>query len=339
MYSCCVLGASGYTGAELIKILWAHPRFALDACYVSANSQDANKTIAQVHPALAHISGLSMQALANSDVAALGERHDIIFLALPHEVSHQWAYLLSQTEALVLDLSGAFRLCDIQSFEQHYGFPHQYPELLSDAVYGLAEWYKDDIAAAKQLIAVPGCYPTASLLALKPLLEQDLLSPQHLPVINATSGVSGAGRKASMTSSFYEVSLQAYGVHTHRHTPEIEAFANTQVIFTPHLGAFKRGILATVTAFTHSHVKQTDIDDAFRKAYTEKPLVRLCQQWPKVDQVTHTPFCDIHWAFNSDKRCVIVTAAIDNLLKGAASQAVQCANIRLGLSETEGLFV
>jgi N-acetyl-gamma-glutamyl-phosphate reductase len=339
MYSCCVLGASGYTGAELIKILWAHPRFALDACYVSANSQDTNKTIAQVHPALAHISGLSMQALVDSEVAALGEQHDIIFLALPHEVSHHWAYLLSKTKALVLDLSGAFRLSDTQSFEHHYGFPHQYPELLSDAVYGLAEWYKDDIAAAKQLIAVPGCYPTASLLALKPLIEQDLLSPQHLPVINATSGVSGAGRKASMTSSFYEVSLQAYGVHTHRHTPEIEAFADIQVVFTPHLGAFKRGILSTVTAFTRDHIGQADIDDAFNEAYASKPLVRLCQQWPKVDQVTHTPFCDIHWAFNSEKRCVIVTAAIDNLLKGAASQAVQCANIRLGLSETEGLFV
>jgi len=338
MYSCCVLGASGYTGAELIKILWAHPRFSLDACYVSANSQDANKTIAQVHPALAHISGLSMQGLANSEVADLGEQHNIIFLALPHEVSHHWTYLLSQTEAMVFDLSGAFRLSDIQSFERHYGFPHQHPELLRDAVYGLAEWYKNDIAAAKQLIAVPGCYPTASLLALKPLLEKDLLSPQHLPVINATSGVSGAGRKASLTSSFNEVSLQAYGVHTHRHTPEIEAFANTQVIFTPHLGAFKRGILATVTAFTQPHVRQADIDDAFEQAYTGKPLVRLCQQWPKVDQVAHTPFCDIHWAFNSEKRCVIVTAAIDNLLKGAASQAVQCANIRLGLPETEGLF-
>jgi N-acetyl-gamma-glutamyl-phosphate reductase len=339
MYSSCVLGASGYTGAELINILWAHPSIALDACYVSDNSADANKTVGQVHPSLAHIKGLSMQALSDSEVSALGEAHDIIFLALPHEVSHYWAHLLSDTKALIFDLSGAFRLSDAQSFERHYGFTHQYPALLSEAVYGLAEWHKEDIARAKQLVAVPGCYPTASLLGLKPLVQHNLLSQRQVPVINATSGVSGAGRKAAMASSFFEVSLQAYGVHTHRHTPEIEAFANTQVIFTPHLGAFKRGILATITAFTHEHVTQGDVDRAFEQAYADKPLVRICEQWPKVDQVAHTPFCDIYWAFDSVKRCVIVTAAIDNLLKGAASQAVQCANIRLGLPETQGLIL
>jgi N-acetyl-gamma-glutamyl-phosphate reductase len=333
-----VLGASGYTGAELVNILWSHPSISLDACYVSANSADAGKTIGQVHPSLSHIGGLSMQALTDSAVSALGESHDIIFLALPHEVSHHWAHLLSYTNAFVFDLSGAYRLSDTQSFERHYGFAHQYPELLSEAVYGLAEWHKEDIASAKQLIAVPGCYPTASLLALKPLVQQSLLSQQQMPIINATSGVSGAGRKASMTSSFFEVSLQAYGVHTHRHTPEIEAFAHTQVIFTPHLGAFKRGILATITAFTHTHVTQADVDYAFEIAYANKPFVRICEQWPKVDQVAHTPFCDIHWSFDSEKRCVIVSAAIDNLLKGAASQAVQCANIRLGLPETQGLI-
>lgn len=331
------MGASGYTGAELIKILYAHPNFDLKACYVSANSTDKGKSIGQVHPALSHVTGLKMQPLSDEQVTDLGRQHDVIFMALPHEVSHHWVKLLSATDAIIFDLSGAFRLSSTETFTKHYGFEHEYPQALASRVYGLAEWYQHEIAGHAKLIAVPGCYPTASLLALKPLVNANLLSEQHLPVINAVSGVSGAGRKASMTTSFYEVSLQAYGVLGHRHTPEIEEFAESKVIFTPHLGAFKRGILATITAFTNEHVKQADIDQAFMHAYADKPLIRLCQQWPKVDQVANTPFCDIHWAFDPSKRCVVVASAIDNLLKGAASQAVQCANLRFGYNQTLGL--
>jgi N-acetyl-gamma-glutamyl-phosphate reductase len=338
MYSTCILGASGYTGAELAKILWAHPDFSLDGCFVSAQSADAGKRLGEVHGALSHVHGIEMQALSDDQVQALGELYDLIFMALPHEVSHHWAQQLRGTKAIIFDLSGAFRLSDAATFEHYYGFAHAYPDLLEERVYGLAEWHASEIANAKQLIAVPGCYPTASMLALKPLTSNHLLSTKQLPVINATSGVSGAGRKASMTSSFFEVSLQAYGVHTHRHTPEIEEFSDTKVIFTPHLGAFKRGILATVTAFVEPHVSAQDITKAFHDAYDDKPLVRLCTSWPKVDNVAHTPFCDIHWAFDEQKQCVIVTAAIDNLLKGAASQAIQCANIRFALNEAQGLL-
>ncbi|WP_371193610.1 N-acetyl-gamma-glutamyl-phosphate reductase [Glaciecola sp. SC05] len=337
MLTTCVMGASGYTGAELLNILYSHPDFELKSCFVSANSNDANKSIGQVHPALSHIGGLTMQTLSDDQVKSIGEQHDVIFMALPHEVSHHWAQALSTTNTVVFDLSGAFRLSHAGEFAEHYGFTHEYPALLNKRVYGLAEWYADEIAKAGNLIAVPGCYPTASLLALKPLLNAQLLNLEHMPIINAVSGVSGAGRKASMTTSFYEVSLQAYGVLGHRHTPEIEEFAGTNVIFTPHLGAYKRGILATLTAFAKTHVSKSDIDQAFEKAYADKPLVRLCGHWPKVDQVAHTPFCDIHWAFDPSKQCVVVTSAIDNLLKGAASQAVQCANIRFGLPETAGL--
>jgi N-acetyl-gamma-glutamyl-phosphate reductase len=367
MLKTCVMGASGYTGAELLNILFSHPEFSLEACFVSKQSADANKSIAQVHPALSHISvdkvtplrqhvksdlsavtngsansnannGLVMQPLADEHVEQVGHDHDIIFMALPHEVSHRWAKLLSRTTAVIFDLSGAFRLSQADTFAQYYGFEHAHPELLSNRVYGLAEWHHLQIASAGKLIAVPGCYPTASLLALKPLMANNLLSHQQLPIINAVSGVSGAGRKASLTSSFYEVSLQAYGVLGHRHTPEIEEFAGTPVIFTPHLGAFKRGILATVTGFTRTEVTIDDINSAFQSAYANKPMIRLCEQWPKVDQVAHTPFCDIHWAFDPNKQCVVVCAAIDNLLKGAASQAVQCANIRFGLPESTGLI-
>ncbi|MFC4700932.1 N-acetyl-gamma-glutamyl-phosphate reductase [Glaciecola siphonariae] len=345
MMKTCVMGASGYTGAELIKILVTHPTFDLSACFVSHNSADAHKGVGEVHPQLAHIqandahkNALLMQPLADEQVEQIGHEHDIIFMALPHEVSHHWAHLLRNTSAKIFDLSGAFRLSDTNTFERFYGFKHAYPELMQQRVYGLAEWHYQQIQNAKQLIAVPGCYPTASLLGLKPLMHSALLDLEKMPIINAVSGVSGAGRKASMTSSFYEVSLQAYGVLGHRHTPEIEEFANSDVIFTPHLGAFKRGILATITAFTSEHVTEQDIDQAFVDAYANKPLVRLCSQWPKVDQVAHTPFCDIHWAFDKDKRCVVVTSAIDNLLKGAASQAVQCANIMCKLDETTGLI-
>lgn len=332
------MGASGYTGAELIKILNAHPYLDLKTCYVSANSRYSGQSLGQVHSSLAHIKHINMQPLNDEQVAKAGADHDLIFMALPHEVSHHWVNTLSKTKAVVFDLSGAFRLSSKDIFASHYGFSHDYPALLSDRVYGLAEWYREEISKAGTLIAVPGCYPTASLLALKPLVENSLLKSTSTPIINAVSGVSGAGRKASETTSFYEVSLQAYGVLSHRHTPEIEEFAKSEVIFTPHLGAYKRGILATVTAFVNEDIKQSDIDSAFQAAYGDKPLVRICDTWPKVDQVAHTPFCDIHWAFDANKRCVVVSSAIDNLLKGAASQAVQCANIRFNFDETAGLI-
>lgn len=337
------MGASGYTGAELLNILHSHPSFALKSCFVSANSADAGKTVGQVHPALAHITTadadtLRMLALSDDDVERVGHEHDVVFMALPHEVSHHWAHKLANTNAVVFDLSGAYRLSQADKFAHHYGFEHRYPELLASRVYGLAEWHHEQIANAGNLIAVPGCYPTASLLALKPLIANQLLDNLHMPIINAVSGVSGAGRKASMTTSFFEVSLQAYGVLNHRHTPEIEEFAQSEVIFTPHLGAFKRGILATITAFVHADVNQADIEQAFTNAYANKPFVRLCDSWPKVDNVANTPFCDIHWTFDAGKRCVVVSSAIDNLLKGAASQAVQCANIRFSLAETAGLI-
>jgi N-acetyl-gamma-glutamyl-phosphate reductase len=240
-------------------------------------------------------------------------------------------------KAKVFDLSGAFRLQDRSVFESFYGFEHLHKATLSKAVYGLAEWYAQDIKNA-EYVAVAGCYPTASLLALKPLIENGLLDLSHMPIINATSGVSGAGKKASMTTSFYEVSLQAYGVLSHRHTPEIEAYANTPVIFTPHLGAFKRGILATLTAFVKTGVSLSDIQQAYKEAYQHSELVRVKDSMPKVDHVANTPFCDIGFAFDSNKNCVVVSSAIDNLLKGASAQAIQCCNITLGLPQSTGLI-
>jgi N-acetyl-gamma-glutamyl-phosphate reductase len=337
MYTACIVGASGYTGAELIKIISRHPQIQLNHCFVSQNSQYDGQSVNQVHPELGGICDLTLQSLTSSQLSSLGDDFDIIFLATPHEFSHDHLPTMINSKAIVLDLSGAYRLPDADVFASFYGFSHQHSLTLSQSVYGLAEWYSDDIKTAKY-IAVAGCYPTASLLALKPLVENDLLDLSKLPVINATSGVSGAGKKASASTSFYEVSLQAYGVLTHRHTPEIENYAKTPVIFTPHLGAFKRGILATLTAFTKTHVSLSDIEHAYQQYYAEQPLIRINKAMPKLDQVTHTPFCDIGFAFDPQKQCVVATSAIDNLLKGASSQAVQCCNIRLGLEQTMGLL-
>lgn len=337
MYSSCIVGASGYTGAELIKIISRHPSLSLDACYVSANSQYSQLLASQVHHELAGICDKPLLALGDEQIASLAEQYDAIFLATPHEFSHDHLPALIKGKAKVFDLSGAYRLPDQAIFESYYGFAHKYKDELDQAVYGLAEYNAQQIAQAKY-VAVPGCYPTASLLALKPLIENNLLDLSHLPIINATSGVSGAGKKASATTSFYEVSLQAYGVLQHRHTPEIETYAGTPVIFTPHLGAFKRGILATLTAFTHSTVSIEDIKNAYDNAYAQQAIVRVRESMPKLDQVVNTPFCDIGFAFDPNKKCVVVTSAIDNLLKGASSQAIQCANITLGIDHTVGLL-
>lgn len=337
MYTTCIVGASGYTGAELIKIVSRHPELALTHCFVSQNSQHHKQAVAEVHKELMGICELPLVALTDAQITTLGNDFDIIFLATPHEFSHEHLPAMVKGKALVFDLSGAFRLPDRKIFESFYGFTHQHPQTLSNSVYGLAEWYSERIKTA-QYVAVAGCYPTASLLALKPLLENKLLDTSKLPVINATSGVSGAGKKASTTTSFYEVSLQAYGVLNHRHTPEIETYAKTAVIFTPHLGAFKRGILATLTAFTLPGVTAEHIDKAYQQYYANQPFVRLQTTMPKLDQVAHTPFCDIGFAYDPLKQCVVVTSAIDNLLKGASSQAIQCCNIRLGLDQTVGLL-
>ncbi|HSG53297.1 MAG TPA: N-acetyl-gamma-glutamyl-phosphate reductase, partial [Rheinheimera sp.] len=213
------------------------------------------------------------------------------------------------------------------------GYAHQHPELLQEAVYSLMEWQK---TALPRLISVPGCYPTACSLALLPLIKAGLVADDCIPVINATSGVSGAGRKAALNTSFCEVGLNAYGFFKHRHRPEIEQNLGRKVVFTPHLGNFKRGILATSVVTLKGGVSAADIAQAFTSAYEGKPLVRLVSHSPNVADVAGTPFCDIFW--QQDGEQLVVVSAIDNLLKGAAAQAMQAANVRFGKPETAGLF-
>ncbi|MDX1302603.1 N-acetyl-gamma-glutamyl-phosphate reductase [Photobacterium sp.] len=336
MLNTFIIGASGYTGAELAKMVHVHPHLQLAGLFVSANSLDANKPISDLHGQLKGIVDLPLQPL--SEPAAVAEQADIVLLATAHEVSHDLAPIFLAAGCQVFDLSGAFRVKDDEFYNQYYGFVHQHPQWLEQAVYGLAEWNSKAIKHA-QLIAVPGCYPTASQLALKPLIEADLLDVNQWPVINAVSGVSGAGRKASMINSFCEVSLQAYGLFSHRHQPEIANHLGSEVIFTPHLGSFKRGILATITAKLAAGVEAEQVGQAMAMAYpgiAGGHAVRLLgEQTASIQNVVNTCFCDIGWKVQGQH--IILTSAIDNLWKGASSQAVQCINIRNDFAQLTAL--
>ncbi|MGL4684509.1 MAG: N-acetyl-gamma-glutamyl-phosphate reductase [Hafnia alvei] len=329
-----IVGASGYTGAELAAYLQRHPHMNITGLTVSAQSADAGKLLSDLHPQLKGIVDLPL--LPMSDVEAMAKDVDVVFLATAHEVSHDLAPQFLQMGCVVFDLSGAYRVNQASFYQDYYGFTHQHADWLDKAVYGLAEWRAEDIKQA-QLVAVPGCYPTASQLALKPLIDAGLLDLNQWPVINAVSGVSGAGRKASMTTSFCEVSLQPYGIFTHRHQPEIATHLGTPVIFTPHLGNFPRGILATITCKLTAGVTAEQVGATYQRAYAEKPLVRVYDKGvPAIKNVAGTPFCDIGFALQGEH--LIIVSAEDNLLKGAAAQAVQCMNIRFGFNETQSLL-
>ncbi|HBV76137.1 MULTISPECIES: N-acetyl-gamma-glutamyl-phosphate reductase [Vibrio] len=325
MLKTVIIGASGYTGAELALMVEKHPELTLSGLYVSENSVDAGKPISQLHGKLLGLIDQSIQALVSPKEVA--KDCDVVFLATAHEVSHDLAPVFLENGCAVFDLSGAYRVQADDFYPQYYGFKHTYSQWLEQAVYGLAEWNAEQIKTA-QLIAVPGCYPTASQLAIKPLIEANLVDVNQWPVINATSGVTGAGRKATMTNSFCEVSLQPYGIFTHRHQPEIASHLGCDVIFTPHLGNFKRGILATITMKLADGVDEQHIQQAFEQAYQGKPAVRILDTIPRLQNVENTPFCDIGWQVQGQH--IIVVSVIDNLLKGASSQAMQCLNIRYG---------
>lgn len=333
MLKTTIIGATGYTGAELALMVQKHPELTLSGLYVSANSVDAGKSLSKLHGKFSGLVDMDVQPLL--DLEQVAKESDVVFLCTAHEVSHDLAPTLLENGCQVFDLSGAYRVNSGEFYTEFYGFEHQHGQWLDKAAYGLAEWNADAIKQA-QLVAVAGCYPTASQLAIKPLVESGLLDLNQWPVIDATSGVTGAGRKATMTNSFCEVSLQAYGVFTHRHQPEIATHLGCDVIFTPHLGNFKRGILATVTMKLADGVTEESVAQAFEQAYANKPAVRIDRTaLPRLQNVEFTPFCDIGWKVKGQH--VIVISAIDNLLKGASSQAMQCLNIHYGYPELTAL--
>lgn len=329
-----ILGAAGYSGAELVQLISQHPAIELVAAYASAGREP--EAFASLYPRYSHQLDLQVLPWQPEAIHAIAQQADIAFLALPHEASEELAPQLLAKGLVVFDLSGAFRLKDAALYPEFYGYEHQHPELLPQAPYGLAEW----ISAAElehSLFAVAGCYPTASALALLPLIKAGLLADGAVPVINAISGVSGAGRKASLGTSFCEVGLSAYGFFGHRHRPEIEQTLGCPVVFTPHLGNFKRGILATISVSLQAGVSKAEVDAVYRQYYQHKPMVRLLPRSPNVADVAGSCFCDLHWQQHGQQ--LVVVSAIDNLLKGAAAQAVQLANLKFGYPETTGLLV
>lgn len=334
MLKAAVAGASGYAGAVLCGLLRRHPEVELSYLLVSERSEDKDKPLSTLYGNLAGAVDDRLTAWRGAE--DLPSDTDLIFLCTDHKVSHDVVPGLLKRGVRVFDLSGAFRLHDPQVFERYYGFAHEHPQLLQEAVYALAEFSEPKCLQQARLLALPGCYPTASQLALKPLLQDSLLDTDFMPVINAVSGVSGAGRKAKLTSSFCEVSLNAYGVFTHRHLPEICEHLKQEVIFTPHLGNFKRGILATVTARLKAGVGKGEVKECYQRAYAGRPLVRLKDTMPKVQDVQGTAYCDLGWA--CDRGHIVICSAIDNLMKGAAAQAVQIMNLCYGFSEGTALL-
>jgi N-acetyl-gamma-glutamyl-phosphate reductase len=338
-----IIGAGGYSGAELVSILLNHPAATIVGLYGSAKREQGKdaQTFSSVFPRFRGRLDLPLLATDLDHVAST--RPDAVFLATPHEASVELAAGLLDLGLSVLDLSAAFRFRNPAVYPTYYGFDHHDPRQLDRSVYGLPELYRALLSSA-DLIAVPGCYPTSAILPLSPLVRAGAVREDARgicpPIITSTSGVSGAGRALKQSSLFCEVSLQPYAVFSHRHTPEISTYCGAPVVFTPHLGSFVRGILSTI------HVELADgwsaqrIGETLHRTYDAEPFVRLCPPgvWPAIADVTHTNFCDIGWAVDPSGRHLILVSAIDNLVKGAAGQAVQCMNIRLGLDERLSLL-
>lgn len=323
-----ILGASGYVGGELMRLIAGHPAMAVATAFGASN---AGQKVSAVHP---HLSlAYPDIAFATWDPSALGNS-DLIFAALPHGETQRLADELLAPGLPIVDLGADFRLDDAGAFERWYGEPHARPDLLGKFVYGLPEFNRDKIKGAMR-VAAPGCYPTAANLALKPLLDAGAIEREGV-IVDAASGVSGAGKKASEGTHFCSVdgSFRAYGLTSHRHTAEMEMVAGAQVLFTPHLMATSRGILATCYA---QWTGQDDPLEVLRDAYAGEPFVAVGEALPETKWATGSNAAFLSARLDQRTRTVVALAAIDNLGKGAAGQMIQCANLMLGLDETAGL--
>jgi N-acetyl-gamma-glutamyl-phosphate reductase len=348
-----VVGGAGYTGIELVRYLLGHPGFRLIAV---TSDEDANKPLAELYPAL---TGRTELVFIEHKAIDTMTDLDAVFLAVPHTAAMGMVPRLLARGISVFDLSADFRLKDAAVYEQWYGVAHTAPELLSCAIYGLPEInrallyqrYQDNLANTSSLpnptlVACPGCYPTASILAVAPILVVGFAAA-GLVVINAISGVSGAGRKPRQETLFSSVNenVNAYGVMEHRHIPEIaQAFAweagkPVPMVFTPHLAPLTRGLLVTVTLQIRAGVSASALESIYKVAYSEEAFVRLLPYgvMPRTSSVVETNDAQVGIKLDEQAGTLVASCAIDNLGKGAASQAIQCANIVFGFAETLGL--
>lgn len=329
-----IVGFRGYSGMELQQILARRHRVALTLLEHRHDSAERPQPLSYRGP----------DRISCAPDAIAAARLDVVFLATPAEVSMELAPALLDQGIRVIDLSGAFRLRTPENYLRWYKEQHSSPGLLASAVYGLPEVNRESIPAAR-LLANPGCYPTAANLAIKPLVDAGLVDRNHGIVCDAKSGVSGAGRKPSLKTSFCEVTenFSAYSILEHRHVPEVlltSSLAEEEFSFTAQLIPIDRGILETIYLRTCRASSAEEILDIYLRAYGGEPFVRIYPQGatPDLHAVRRTNYCDIGFKFDAATRRLVVVAAIDNLVKGAAGQAVQNMNLMFGFAETEGLL-
>lgn len=331
-----IIGASGYTGVELARILATHPEVQLT---VATSRQFAGQPLSEVFPNLRKRVDVLCEDLSTEQLV---DRADFFFAAVPHKTAMALVPGLLAAGKKVVDLSADFRIRDAAVYEQWYQ-PHSCPELIAEAAYGLPELYREEVKTAR-LVANPGCYPTSIILGLAPLLREKLIDPKTL-IIDSKSGTSGAGRAANVGSLFCEVTdgFRAYKVGgSHRHIPEIEqeltvlAGEKVTISFTPHLLPISRGILSTIYASLSRTISEQDIQDLYEAAYKDEPFVRVCPVgvFPATQHVRGSNCCDIGVKTDSRTGRVIVMSAIDNIAKGASGQAVQNMNLMHGWDET-----
>ena len=333
-----VVGATGYAGAELVRILSGHPEVQLT---ILTSRQHVGQRFDRIYPALAGRVDLTCEKY---DADSLGDAVDVVFTALPHQLPMDIVPDLLESGKKVVDLSADFRFTDPDRYEEHYQ-PHSAKDLLQHSVYGLSEVYFKDIRDAK-LVGNPGCYPTSVLLPLVPLVKKGFVDPATI-IADAKSGVSGAGRSPSVTTLFSEVSesFKPYKVAVHRHNPEMEevlsreAGLQVRLTFVPHLVPMSRGMQTTIYAGLAKPVGREEVCDCLQSFYSGRPFVRLRSDGAPPDSlhVRGTNYCDIGVVVDAPSNRLILMSAIDNLVKGAAGQAVQNMNIMLGLDETAGL--
>lgn len=334
-----IIGASGYTGAELLRILDGHPE--AEVAYITAHTY-AGETVTELYPHLHSYADMQFSSFAAADALAGADLH---FVALPHGESMQVVPGLLAGGKKVVDLSADYRLPDTDSYKRWYGLEHSSPQLLGKAVYGLPEINAELIAGA-DLVAVPGCYPTAAILALAPLVGAGMPGTGGV-VVDAKSGVSGAGRTLALAAHFAQAdgSVKPYNVGAHRHTPEMEyvlsslAEEEVPVVFTPHLIPMSRGILATCYVQAGEDMSSMGIESIYRDFYAHSPFVVLLGggSFPETKAVCGSNYCHVGWHLDEERGMLTVASAIDNLVKGASGQAIQCMNIMQGWDEALGL--
>jgi N-acetyl-gamma-glutamyl-phosphate reductase len=334
-----IVGGTGYGAVELMRFLTNHQ--AVEKIYLYSQSKQGTP-ISEVYPHLASIMDNPMEELTVDHVA---KHVDVLFFATPPAVSHQWIPALLETDVKIIDLSGDFRLDDPAVYEAWYKKTTASEAYLKQAVYGLADVYPEKIKQA-QLIANPGCYPTATLLGLLPIIDQTFIDP-HTVIVDGKTGVSGAGRSLSQGIHYAEMNenTRAYAVGTHKHTPEIERFLSEKteksifINFTPHIVPMTRGILVTMYVKVTEEVSEEAIRKLYQTFYQERSFVRVKPRHslPETKQVYGSNYCDLHITIDERTKRLIIVSVIDNLVKGASGQAIQNMNLLYGLDETEGL--